>query len=62
MPNAYLLHAPTHGLLPCQGRKAAERSTGAAAVAVAGRDGELNRQRDHEWEPGRETEKRIRNR
>lgn len=35
---------------------------GAGAVGLTGRDEELNRQRDHEWEPGREIEKRIRNR
>lgn len=35
---------------------------GAGAVGLAGRHGELNRQRDHEWEPGREIGKRIRNR
>lgn len=31
-------------------------------VRLAGRDGELNRQRDYEWESEREIEKRIRNR
>lgn len=51
-----------HQLVSCQGKKEAEGSTGAGAVRAAGRGGELNRQKDHEWRPGREIEKRIRNR
>lgn len=31
-------------------------------MALDGRDGELTTQKDHEWEPGREVKKMIRNR
>lgn len=62
MRNTYLLCALTHGLTSCQGKKEVEGSMGAWVVGLAGRDGELNRQREHEWEPEMEIEKRIRNR